>query len=541
MSFVEINPRYEELLQSQGLVRAEDFLQLGGLICSGHPDRNVARVLLGEDDRAIQAFLKREHRVRFKERWRNALAGFGFVSKSIREWDFLQLLDEAGIDCPEAIAAGEHRDQAFLLIREVNEVSDLRTVLVAEQEATKRRELARQLGKAVACVHNRGFIHRDLFAKHILVQDENRLVFLDWQRSHRNASSNSSRLRDFAYLDASLAEDVATDDERLLCLQSYLEEFSDEEQLSDRAQQIRKVSTSLLNKRHVRDTRRPPLEAGKQNLIWLDGEALVVTKEFLEGVRGEVPSWLPIEERSSDFSATTSVGWHDSRRAQLTKRRKTRFFHSLVAWLRCRRLVSKELEQAVTIFRLQRHEVPTLQLLAFGQKSSRWHQYSLLLTDEDTSIDLREALSSTQNRSRLLRAIGRTLRRIHESGYRLRNGCDYADVLGVDASAKPVLNVRAPGKLSRTRSHCIALLNSEMPGLDSLHLTRADRFRIIRGYFPSDKKTRRQLLRKSLDASLKTRRTDSAASPQPRLLARIAEGVGSIWSGWRRQTVCEKG
>ena len=87
-AFLDVNPRYHGLLQQQGLNAPEDFLALPSVIVSGHPNRNVSRVQLGEvgvkskQPAGITAYLKKEHRLAWRDRFVNAWAGFGWCSKS---------------------------------------------------------------------------------------------------------------------------------------------------------------------------------------------------------------------------------------------------------------------------------------------------------------------------------------------------------------------------------------------------------------------------------------------------------------------------
>src|SRR5439155_3876004 len=118
MAFLQVNPRYQPFLQQQELTTPAAFLEMPSIIICGHPDRNVARVRLGTGPGAVAAFLKREHQVPWKERLRNAVAGFGFVSKSEREAAVLRSLQHSGIGCPDWIAVGEDsQGRAFLLLR----------------------------------------------------------------------------------------------------------------------------------------------------------------------------------------------------------------------------------------------------------------------------------------------------------------------------------------------------------------------------------------------------------------------------------------
>src|SRR5437762_444397 len=129
-SFVEINPHYRALLKEHGVHSSADFLALPAVIISGHPDRNVARVTLGEGASAVPAFMKCEHRIPWRDRLANAWAGLGFASKSHREARLLTSLRQAGIGCPDWIAAGEDgKGRAFLLVRELTGASDLRVFL----------------------------------------------------------------------------------------------------------------------------------------------------------------------------------------------------------------------------------------------------------------------------------------------------------------------------------------------------------------------------------------------------------------------------
>ena len=120
----------------------EDFLALPAVIVSGHPDRNVSRMVLGTEPEEAVAFLKREHCVRWRVRLASFLAGFGFVSRSLREARTLQALRREGIGCAEWLAAGEDGSgRAFLLVREVAGAVELRTYLRDASDGGRRRAL----------------------------------------------------------------------------------------------------------------------------------------------------------------------------------------------------------------------------------------------------------------------------------------------------------------------------------------------------------------------------------------------------------------
>src|SRR6516164_6506578 len=99
MAFIITNPSYRDFLDGQGLKTPDDFLSLAGVVVGGHPDRHVVRVGLGAGPDTVDAFLKREHRIPWKERVANLLGGFGFVSKSVREARTLDSARRAGVGC----------------------------------------------------------------------------------------------------------------------------------------------------------------------------------------------------------------------------------------------------------------------------------------------------------------------------------------------------------------------------------------------------------------------------------------------------------
>ena len=89
----------------------------------------------------LALYLKREHRVGLRARLANALAGFGFVSRSLREACVLDALAREGVGCAEWVAAGEDgRGRAFLLLREVEDAVDVRTFLRDHADNRRRRK-----------------------------------------------------------------------------------------------------------------------------------------------------------------------------------------------------------------------------------------------------------------------------------------------------------------------------------------------------------------------------------------------------------------
>lgn len=229
-----LNPDASRCLEPLGLRTFADFFGLDqGEVISGHRTRNVARVQLG----SVRGFLKREYHTPLKDYFESWWAGFGFVSKSVREARALQSLQSSGIHCPTPLAAGEEQGQAFLLVEELNGYLDLPTFLQQRMDTDSDRDrLAHLIGRAVCKLHCAGFTHPDLYVKHLFIDRlAEQVAFIDLQRTRQVERVGwHRRWRDLAALDASLSELLVSRRERLLCLRTYLRSALQVEQASGR-------------------------------------------------------------------------------------------------------------------------------------------------------------------------------------------------------------------------------------------------------------------------------------------------------------------
>jgi len=265
MAFVDIEPRFQRHLQRQGLCSFKDFFfYAGGEVVGAHSSRNVVRMELG----GFRAFLKREYRVAWKDYWASWSAGFGLVSKSRREWQILHALRTRGIACPQPIAVGEDRGQAFLLVREIAGSVDLSSYLHQMHGATaeQRTRLARLLARTLAHFHGAGFTHPDLYAKHVFIDLWNQAIrFIDFQRTRSRRWVNwRQRWRDLAALDASLSGELASPRDRLIFLSTYLKAtraVRPRRLLRRSLWAIARRTHHLLARRKVRQMRRPLIPA----------------------------------------------------------------------------------------------------------------------------------------------------------------------------------------------------------------------------------------------------------------------------------------
>jgi tRNA A-37 threonylcarbamoyl transferase component Bud32 len=504
MASLEINPRYRAFLERHGLVAAEQYLALPGPIFCGHPDRNVARTLIGTGPDALSAFLKREHAVLWRTRLANAWAGFGFVSRSIREARLLQALHRAGVTAPEWLAAGEDdHGRAFLLVRDLENMRELRPYL-RSADSSERRRLARVLGAALAHLHEAGFRQPDLYAKHLLVAaDGSRVAIVDWQRGQRcDFVDWPQRYRDLAALHASLADDLAAPRDRLACLRAYLRVAAPcrlpRRFRANAIRTIRHGAERLARHRHVRELRQTPGDTELPSVICLDGEALCVTPQA-QAVWGEVaPAWLTTSGRSIERGRRVDravVQVPGASEATLVRRRTDWPLSWVCSWLWGNKPTAQEIRQAGLIFRLQRYRIETPRLLAFGQRHHPpWRTESFLLTESPTGgVNLADWLTADgvglRQRRHLLQEAGQMLRCLHEVGCRVfptagrpRRSCPL--VVRVGPNAVPALalgtieGIVPHRKRSARAERCdlAMLLDQAAPA------SQTDRLRLLLGY-----------------------------------------------------------
>jgi tRNA A-37 threonylcarbamoyl transferase component Bud32 len=307
--FVHFHPAWRAFLRERGLYAPRDFLKWSAPLVSGHPDRNVACVELGA---GAVAYLKREWRVSRLARLASVLGGHG-LSRCVREARALDALERCGAPAPRWLAAGEDgRGRAFLLVAAVPGSVDL-PALLARLTGRARNALARRLGAAVAGMHASGFVHGDLYARHVLCRPETgELWFLDWQRSRCGRRLDlSERARDLAALHATLPERLAGPRLRLLALRAYLRGLPAVERPPRHAllAAVEGHSRRLLRRRHVREKRQTEAPAEAQSWVCLDGEALCVTPGLHRRCSQAGLDWLRLEGQPPPRGGPVSRRW----------------------------------------------------------------------------------------------------------------------------------------------------------------------------------------------------------------------------------------
>jgi tRNA A-37 threonylcarbamoyl transferase component Bud32 len=220
--FVERCPEHADLLDEAGLVHVDEFLHCVGDVVQHRPNRQVHRVSLA--GRAT-GYLKTDRKIPLRDRWMSWWAGYGAVSKSVREGRVLQQLREAGIGCPQVLALGEDDGEAFLLLKAEPELAPLDRYLLDHPDESDA--VLSLLGGELARMHAAGFYHPDLYPKHLLVGRRDglyRFCILDWQRSVRvRHVSWSRRVTDLAVLEAALPTELVGEPLRFGMLLGYLD------------------------------------------------------------------------------------------------------------------------------------------------------------------------------------------------------------------------------------------------------------------------------------------------------------------------------
>ena len=199
MAWVEIMPGYESLFREWR--NAQSFLDWTGVLVNWHRGRRVEEVSLTKSDPSLasascsEVFLKKETAVTWRDRFRNAWHGFGWCATAVREAAVLIAAKRAGVSCPDVAAFGEHQRQEFVLLRGEMNCVELREWLARSRSIDERRDLAQRLGSELARLHDAGFEHPDLFAKHVLISGvgTDRVCFLDWARARKRRAYRSGR------------------------------------------------------------------------------------------------------------------------------------------------------------------------------------------------------------------------------------------------------------------------------------------------------------------------------------------------------------
>jgi len=402
-----------------GMPSLRELMELPGVVVSGHVGRNVSRVVVGDET----AYLKREHRVRWRDRLRSFLDGFGPVSVSEREYRVIRRLRERGLPAPQILARGEVDARAFLLLVEVDGAVELRQLPRVDPD------LAATLGRLIATIHNAGVDQPDLFAKHFLVNPgTGDITILDWQRARLcDTLPWRNRIR-------SLAAFRATCSDTLLppgSWRAFLTEYSNAASSIFAAVLGNAVDTRaalLRRKPAIRSQLVSP--AAEQELVRIGGETVCV----IPSLAGEIEQPDVIAMLYDPANNGRMLRFRDGRSGQLTVSPYRNPLLRLISAVRGKPWRSPELRTARLLFHLERYGIRAPRLLAYGQSvRGIFNAGSFVLTEP------RDDRPATPADGELLRAL---LRRLQEIGCCLRRVRSDGEPFAMDGAAASIGDIR---------------------------------------------------------------------------------------------------
>jgi tRNA A-37 threonylcarbamoyl transferase component Bud32 len=482
MAWVEIMPSYESLFREWR--DAKSFLDWTGVLVNWHRGRRVEEVSLTKSNPSLAStsgsqqcfFLKKEIAVTWRVRFRNAWHGFGWCATSVREAAVLIAAKQAGVACPDVAAFGEHQRQAFVLLRGEMDCVELREWLARSSSMVERRDLAQRLGRELARLHDAGFAHPDLFAKHVLISEvgTDRVCFLDWARARKRlAVSWRTRLRDLAVLDATLHASLAGDRLRLRCLRAYLNAtIKDSIPLRRVALQIRSSAEKLRRQRNLREIGQPATPPHDLQFVpRCDGKLLIVRSQWErlgdKNIEALARMCEPDAQARDDVESLACASGSE---------------HLTIHHWKSSSSTLELPSLAHTLFRLARFNVAAPRLLAVGTSSTK--VFAVTQCHPTTPWGEAFAKASPNQRHKLLTQAGQIVRQIHEAGYQLPPGESWSRRLGV-ARATGAFVFAKVEPLVRTHASWQQIAPLEF-SRQTLRLTRTEQLRFLRGYLGAD-------------------------------------------------------
>jgi len=424
-----VRPDYRRWLEEHGLITARDFLALQGVVVSGHVGRNVSRVLIG----TTTAYLKREHRVRWRDRFRSWQQGFGWASVSAREASVLRRLDEHDLPGPIWLAHGEVDGEAFLLIEAAATAADLRT------RSPISHELAERLGCVIAQIHAAGIDQPDLFAKHILVNPVgSQITILDWQRATLLCEvPRRRRIRSLAALRATSGQGAWTSPSWVRLLSGYAAVSGDD--LGSLTASVDAAAERLARRGTIcsQCTITAP-----QELVRIGGETVCAIPSMAREL--EPPDVIASLYDPANDGRT--IHFRDGRTGTLRVRRYRTPIGRWWSAVRGKVWRSTELKAARLLFHLERHGIAAPKLLAYGQVTARFRPAGSFLLAE-----VPEARPpDTGDRNEIEALLGR----LHAAGCSIRQLGPIGEPFGIDAIGAVIIDasrLRQARRLSRRR------------------------------------------------------------------------------------------
>lgn len=361
-------------------------------IAPGNRGRETVRVRWQFGDETRVGYMKREHRIRWKDLLRNLFAFRGWWTKARAEFHVLQRLQQQGIACPRPLACvqkGFLRPKACLLLDDLGEMRPLAEYLTRGMhgaDVTQRARFFRCLGGEIARLHAAGVTQPDLYANHILVADQEnapRFAMLDFQRSRiLRRVPTAARVRDLAALLATLSERAADLHERRLLLDSYIELSGLSAECSQIVEAIKRRVQKLLTRRKIweiresdavepREVTRIQTPAGED--LWVDSQYWPALREAnLGSFRQVMETTQGTCLRALKDRENWKLELHDPHQQPRAAYLKKHHVKDVGSWLRAKmgaqRTTTAGSVEARNVERLRRAGIPAMHVIAYGEK-----------------------------------------------------------------------------------------------------------------------------------------------------------------------------
>ena len=455
-AMIHIAEPYRALLAERGLGSLEAVMALDARrLVGGHPQRHVVRLDWGDAREPVTVYLKRDYS-RLPGDWlRAVLRGRWPHSRSVYEWRMLETFRRAGFACPEPIAAGERRvaglpGESFVMLRELTGVEPMTPFLHRLGPGRDRRAVVAWLGDQVARLHEAGLWHTDLFSKHVLLgggPEGWRWAMMDLQRARAaRTTPGSARLHDLAALEATTPSHVASRTDRLRFLHAYLKTAGRAGDWKRFARRVLAEAEGLLRRRKIQNMRQAgPPDTPTPEVVLLDHGRIRAQADFVPAMAraGLVTMDAMMTTRGTEFlrqlrdRANVRIAFGDHLGRPLAGFLKRHVSRHLWAWLRrgfsCRNVLGPGTIEAHNVHRLAMAGVPTMTVMAHGQRTRRlWQVESFVLVEriaDAMPLDdhLRERFGPTEpgpadmSRRQLVRRVAELVRRFHHAGLNHRD------------------------------------------------------------------------------------------------------------------------
>jgi len=553
MATLEIHPDYRALLQTFGLATFDALFEAGAdNHVNGHHCRSVSRLELGEGDRKVVIYVKRQWGEAATASWRDLVRFRRPMVPAKREWQNTTRLVRAGIPVAAPVAWGKRTaaDErrtliAFCEVQGPSLAAWLHGARANPPPPRLRRAVAQAVGRAVRALHDSGFSFPDLYGKHLYLENLEagwpRVVLIDIQRLQRRTFGRMQK--DLAALLVSTAALGVSRTDRLRVLLAYLDIEALDHDARALAVSVEWAATKMPGRGQdpnliaARQTAPPGvIPLAEEQMVEVDGGRLRVNEAFrpmLQAAGLTTLDAVMAAEGGEPFRLAPGRSTvrlelddpADGRRAVYVKR------HTGVPWrTRLRRTLSLNppisfaKHEARGIVRLADIGIATMRRVAVGEEVTHGgrRERSCIITEEipgaTQADDYVEAhfsgvLSADQvaAKRRLIRQMADLARRLH--GARLSHRDFYLCHIMVrpTETGEAVLHLIDLQRLTHHRrgigrrwvvKDLAALLFSSWPspatGIRSPVFTQTDRLRFARAYFETDRltETHKRLLRK---------------------------------------------